>query len=175
MFVTTWKRPSWSKQEPSQNLKGKIMISRKTLKRWRLKQKNCRKNLIILKPKIKIFILSLHKVKLRRKSFRRIMKYVTKQKEKLRKKIIQLEKELEKKQALELEIEQMRGALRTMEHMDVNEDLDAKKQMDEIKQTLKEKEVECEDLDTLCQTLMVRERRSNDELQEARKELVNGL
>ncbi|KAL6200196.1 hypothetical protein ACLB2K_029978 [Fragaria x ananassa] len=47
--------------------------------------------------------------------------------------------------------------------------------MDEIKQTLKEKEDECEDLDTLCQTLMVRERRSNDEVQEARKELVNGL
>ncbi|KAL6195567.1 hypothetical protein ACLB2K_031185 [Fragaria x ananassa] len=46
----------------------------------------------------------------------------------------------------------MRGALRTMEHM---EHLDAKKKMDEIKQTLKEKEVECEDLDTLCQTLVV--------------------
>ena len=84
-----------------------------------------------------------------------------------------MEKELEKKQALELEIEQMRGALKTMEHMDVDEDVDAKKKMDEIKQNLEEKEQEFDDVEELHQALVVKERRNNDEVQEARKELVN--
>ncbi|XP_050370243.1 factor of DNA methylation 4-like [Argentina anserina] len=100
-----------------------------------------------------------------------------KQKEELRKKIIKLEKELERKQALELEIEQMRGALKTRKHMgeDEDEDIDAKKKMDEIKQNLEEKEQEYEDVEELHQALVVKERRNNDEVQEARKELVNGL
>ena len=96
-----------------------------------------------------------------------------KQKEELRKKIIQLEKQLEKKQALELEIEQMRGALKTMKHMDEDEDMDAKKKMNEIKQNLEEKEQEYADVEALNQALVVKERRNNDEVQEARKELVN--
>ncbi|XP_062015610.1 factor of DNA methylation 4-like [Rosa rugosa] len=98
-----------------------------------------------------------------------------KQKEELRKKVIQLEKELEKKQALELEIEQMRGALKTMKHMDEDEDMDAKKKMNEIKQNLEEKEQEYDAVEALHQALVVKERRNNDEVQEARKELVNGL
>lgn len=98
-----------------------------------------------------------------------------KQKEELRKKIIQLEKQLEKKQALELEIEQMRGALKTMKHMDEDEDMDAKKKMNEIKQNLEEKEQAYADVEALHQALVVKERRNNDEVQEARKELVNGL
>ncbi|KAM5583640.1 factor of DNA methylation 4 [Rosa sericea] len=98
-----------------------------------------------------------------------------KQKEELRKKVIQLEKELEKKQALELEIEQMRGAVKTMKHMDEDEDMDARKKMNEIEQNLEEKEQEYDAVEALHQALVVKERRNNDEVQEARKELVNGL
>jgi len=38
---------------------------------------------------------------------------------------------------------------------------------------LREKEGELNDLEALNQTLIVRERKSNDELQDARKELIN--
>ncbi|KZV25294.1 CAP-Gly domain-containing linker protein 1 [Dorcoceras hygrometricum] len=41
--------------------------------------------------------------------------------------------------------------------------------------SLKEKEGELEDREALNQTLIVQERKNNDELQEVRKELVNGL
>ena len=40
---------------------------------------------------------------------------------------------------------------------------------------LREKEESLEDLEALNQTLIVKERKSNDELQEARRELINGL
>ncbi|GMN24163.1 hypothetical protein TIFTF001_000447 [Ficus carica] len=98
-----------------------------------------------------------------------------KQKEELHKKIIDLEKKLDKKQALELMIERYRGALEVMKHMGGDEDLKLKKEMDEIKENLKEKEEEMEALEELNQALIVKERRSNDELQEARKETIIGL
>ncbi|XP_024927008.3 factor of DNA methylation 4 isoform X1 [Ziziphus jujuba] len=93
------------------------------------------------------------------------------QKEKLRKKIIRLEKQLDTKQALELEVERMRGALQVMKHMD--EDMEIKKKMDEIEENLKEKIEELDGVEALNQALIVKERKTNDELQEARKELIN--
>lgn len=48
--------------------------------------------------------------------------------------------------------------------------------MEKVEATLKElreKEGDLEDLEALNQTLIVKERKSNDELQEARKELIN--
>ncbi|XP_048229313.1 factor of DNA methylation 4 [Ricinus communis] len=98
-----------------------------------------------------------------------------KQKEKLRKKILDLEKKLDAKQALELEIERMKGALQVMKHMGDQEDIDIKKKMDTIQQQLKDKEEELEDLETLNQTLIIKERMNNDQLQDARKELISGL
>ncbi|EEF30946.1 conserved hypothetical protein [Ricinus communis] len=95
------------------------------------------------------------------------------QKEKLRKKILELEKKLDARQALELQIERMKGALQVMKHMGDDEDLDAKKKMDVIQQELKEKEEELEDLKTCNQTLIIKERMNNDELQDARKELLS--
>ncbi|KAI5321978.1 hypothetical protein L3X38_031050 [Prunus dulcis] len=93
--------------------------------------------------------------------------------EKLHKIIIELEKQLDAKQVLELEIEQMRGALRVMKHED--EDMEAKKKMDEIQEKLKEKQEEYTNVEQLFVTLIFKERRSNDEVEEARKELVSGL
>ncbi|XP_059625242.1 protein INVOLVED IN DE NOVO 2-like [Cornus florida] len=97
------------------------------------------------------------------------------EKEKLHKRIIELEKKLDAKQVLELEIEQMRGALQVMKHIGEGEDGDTKvkKKMDAIHEDLKEKEEELESLEALSQALIVKERKSNDELQEARKELIN--
>lgn len=95
------------------------------------------------------------------------------EKEKLHKRIIELEKQLDAKQVLELEIERMRGALKVMNHMDEDEDLEARKKMTEIKEKLQEKEEEYTDVEELYKTLIVMERRNNDEVQEARKEVIN--
>ncbi|XAR66275.1 hypothetical protein NMG60_11012447 [Bertholletia excelsa] len=97
------------------------------------------------------------------------------QKEDLHKRIIQLEKQLDVKQALELEIEQMRGAMNVMKHMGDDGDLEVLKKVEGMHKMLREKEGDLEDLEALNQTLIVKERKSNDELQEARKELVNGV
>ena len=99
--------------------------------------------------------------------------HTQRQKEELHKRIIQLEKQLDAKQALELEIERLRGSLNVMKHMGDDGDVEILEKVDTILKQLREKEGELEDLEALNQTLIVKERKSNDELQEARKELVN--
>nr|KAJ0199367.1 hypothetical protein LSAT_V11C600317020 [Lactuca sativa] len=94
-----------------------------------------------------------------------------KEKEKLHQKIIELQKKLDDKQRLELEIKQMEGAMEVTKHM-THEDFEAKKNFESIKEDLKEKEEELEDLEELNQSLVIKERLINDELQDARKELI---
>ncbi|KAK4776680.1 hypothetical protein SAY86_005368 [Trapa natans] len=94
------------------------------------------------------------------------------QKEDLHKKIIQLEKELDEKQALELEIEQLRGSLKVLEHMEGEDEKEIITKMDGLLKDLRDREEELADLDALKQELIVKERRINDELQDARKELI---
>jgi Asp-tRNA(Asn)/Glu-tRNA(Gln) amidotransferase A subunit family amidase len=98
---------------------------------------------------------------------------IQRQKEELHNRIIRLEKQLDAKQALELEIERLRGALNVMKHMEDDGDVEVLRKMDAIIKNLREKEGELNDLEALNQTLIVRERKSNDELQDARKELIN--
>ncbi|CAH9112612.1 unnamed protein product [Cuscuta epithymum] len=97
------------------------------------------------------------------------------QKEELHRKIITLEKQLDAKQAAELEIEQLRGTLNVMKHMGDEGDEEVLQKVDELIKSIREKEEELEAVEALNQTLIVKERKSNDELQEARKELINGL
>lgn len=52
-------------------------------------------------------------------------------------------------------------------------DDDAKKKMDQIQQDLDEKEEEFEYFQNINQNLIIKERRTNDEVQDARKELIN--
>ena len=47
------------------------------------------------------------------------------------------------------------------------------KKVDTTLKDLREKEGDLEDLEALNQTLIVKERKSNDKLQETRKELIN--
>ncbi|XP_072952613.1 factor of DNA methylation 5-like isoform X2 [Typha angustifolia] len=105
----------------------------------------------------------------------RLVEEQKREKEAALKKILQLEKQLDAKQKLELEIEQLKGKLLVMKHMGGEEDSTVKKKMDEMSEQLKEKIEEMEDMEALNQTLVVKERKSNDELQEARKELITGL
>ncbi|CAL9134857.1 unnamed protein product [Musa textilis] len=105
----------------------------------------------------------------------RLLEYHKREKETALKKILQLEKQLDQKQKLELEIQQLKGQLQIMKHMEGDEDATVKKKIDEMSEQLKEKIEEMEDLEALNQTLVVKERMSNDELQEARKALIHGL
>ncbi|XP_058099273.1 factor of DNA methylation 1-like isoform X2 [Magnolia sinica] len=89
-------------------------------------------------------------------------------------KILLLEKKLYQKQALELEIEQLKGELQVTKHMEEGDDLARKKMLEMIK-VVEEKEGEMEHLDTLNPSLLVKEHQSNNELQDARKELIYGL
>ncbi|KAI3514139.1 hypothetical protein L1887_12458 [Cichorium endivia] len=107
----------------------------------------------------------------------RMLKLVDDQKrenEKLHHKIIELQKKIDEKQRLELEIKQMEGAMEVMKHM-THEDVEAKKKFKSIEKDLKEKEEELENLEELSQALIIQERLTNDELQDARKELISGF
>ncbi|XVF68775.1 hypothetical protein PTKIN_Ptkin11bG0028300 [Pterospermum kingtungense] len=97
------------------------------------------------------------------------------EKEKLHRKIIELEKQLDAKQALELEIQRMQGALQVMQHMEGDGDTEMRRKMEAMQEELKDKKEELEDLEQLNQALIVKERNCNDELQDARKELINFL
>ncbi|KAG5081262.1 hypothetical protein AAZX31_02G233000 [Glycine max] len=97
------------------------------------------------------------------------------QKEQFHAKIILLERQLEVKQKLELEIQQLKGKLNVMAHIEDDGDSEVLNKVDALHKDLREKEQSLRDLDSLNQTLIIKERQSNDELQEARKELINGI
>ncbi|CAI9108108.1 OLC1v1007631C1 [Oldenlandia corymbosa var. corymbosa] len=97
-------------------------------------------------------------------------------KEELHRKIIEMEKKIDAKQALELEIERLRGAVEVKRHMGLDvDDQEGGKMLVVIQSELKEKEEELEYLDAANQTLIAKERKTNDELIEARKEMIQGL
>lgn len=95
------------------------------------------------------------------------------EKEELRKRTIELEKQINAKQGLELEIERMRGSLSVMKHMENDEDSKFKQKIDDTQKALQEKEEELEYVEAINQALVVQGLKTNDELQEARKELIN--
>lgn len=90
-------------------------------------------------------------------------------------KILYLEKQLDAKQKLELEIQQLKGKMNVMKYMGGEDDSGVKKKMEEMSEELQDKIEEMDSLEALNQTLVVKERMSNDELQDARKELIMGL
>ena len=71
------------------------------------------------------------------------------------------------KQELELEIQQLKGTLNVLKHMEDDEDAEVLKKVDTLQKDLRDKEQSLEELDALNQALIVKERESNDELQEA--------
>lgn len=85
--------------------------------------------------------------------------------------MIEREKGLNAKHQLELEIEQLRGQLEVQMHMEGVDDSSGKK-IEEMKVELKEKEESMEELEDLNQTLIIKERKSKDELLAARQRLI---
>ncbi|XP_058199073.1 protein INVOLVED IN DE NOVO 2-like isoform X1 [Rhododendron vialii] len=96
------------------------------------------------------------------------------EKENLHARILELQKKIDARQALELEVERMRGAIQVIGHMGEDGDLELKKKRDTLQQDLADKEQDLEDLESLSQALIIKERKSNDEVQQARKALING-
>ncbi|XP_006645454.1 factor of DNA methylation 1-like [Oryza brachyantha] len=90
-------------------------------------------------------------------------------------KILKLEQQLNAKQKLELEIQQLQGKLEVMKHMPGEEDSEARRKIDELNEELKSKYDDMNEMESLNQILVTKERQSNDELQLARKELIDGF
>ncbi|XP_021906356.1 factor of DNA methylation 1-like [Carica papaya] len=90
-------------------------------------------------------------------------------------KILELERQLDAKQKLEMEIEDLKGKLEVMKHLGDEDDAAVQKKVKEITDELAQKIEDLADLEEVNQVLIVKERQSNDELQEARKELIKGL
>lgn len=87
-------------------------------------------------------------------------------------KILQLEKELDAKQKLEMEIQELKGKLQVMKYHADEDDAAVQHKMKEMNDELEEKKDNLESMEAMNQQLFVKERQSNDELQEARKELI---
>lgn len=83
-----------------------------------------------------------------------------------------MEKQLDAKQKLEMEIQELKGKLQVMKHLGDEDDTAVQNKMKEMNEELEEKIGDLDDMETLNQALIVKERQSNDELQEARKELI---
>ncbi|RVX07783.1 Factor of DNA methylation 2 [Vitis vinifera] len=110
-----------------------------------------------------------------RKADENVLKLVEEQKREKEEaliKILQLEKQLDAKQKLEMEIEEIKGKLQVMKHLGDEDDTAVQNKMKEMNEDLEEKVGEMENLESLNQTLIVKERQSNDELQAARTELI---
>lgn len=90
------------------------------------------------------------------------------------KKILQLEKELEAKQQLQLEIEDLKGKLQVMKHLE-KDDVAVQKDIEKMNDELNEKTEMLDMKHSTNQALLRKERESNDELQKLRKGLIEGL
>uniref|UniRef100_A0A0D9VW23 Factor of DNA methylation 1-5/IDN2 domain-containing protein n=1 Tax=Leersia perrieri TaxID=77586 RepID=A0A0D9VW23_9ORYZ len=94
------------------------------------------------------------------------------EKEDALRKQVEMEKRLNSEHKLELEIEQLRGKVEVMMRMGSEDDTTLKKELDELRAKLEDKDDDMESMESLNQTLIIKERRTNDELKEAKKALM---
>ncbi|KXG38074.1 factor of DNA methylation 1 [Sorghum bicolor] len=122
----------------------------------------------------KLLDLATLKQKEEDEKFLKLVKEQEQEKEEIMKTLYDLEMQLASKQKLELEREQLRGNLEVQKHM-AEEDAKSKELLDKLHEELKEKDEEMEGIDSVNQALIIKHRRTNDELEEAKKELITGL
>ncbi|KAJ3669236.1 hypothetical protein LUZ60_011186 [Juncus effusus] len=96
------------------------------------------------------------------------------EKEKAVKKILELERKLEAKHSLQLEIHRINAQLERDKELESIEP-EERERMERMREELREKLEEMEEIDTLNQTLIVKEKRSNEELEDARDVIIKGL
>ncbi|KAL8226115.1 hypothetical protein R6Q57_018672 [Mikania cordata] len=157
------KLDSWSKELN----KREALTEREKQKLDEEKQKNDMQN------------SSLHKASIEQKkadeSVLRLVEEQKREKEEALKKVLELERQLDAKQKLEMEIEELKGKLQVMKHLGDEDDDAVQEQIKKMNDELLAKMEEMDGVEEMNQTLVVKERQSNDELQEARKELIKGL
>ncbi|KAK2424965.1 protein INVOLVED IN DE NOVO [Trifolium repens] len=151
--------------------RNELMSREKDLQKLQADNHNERTKLILEKEKNEMAIAEQQKADER---MAHLAEEHKKEKEKHHKKIQEMERKLDSKQALELEVEQLRGAFQVMNQIGET-DLEEKKKLEAVKMDLKEKEEELEDIRALQQTLIVTECKTNDELQDARKALISWI
>ncbi|KAI9089551.1 hypothetical protein K1719_029156 [Acacia pycnantha] len=100
----------------------------------------------------------------------RIIEEQKREKEEALRRIFELEKQLDEKQQLEMEIELLKGKLNMRKHLGDDEAL--QKKIKEKQEELEEKELDFEVKNFENQTLIVKDCQSNNEVQEARKEFI---
>ncbi|KAL6563166.1 hypothetical protein OROHE_005753 [Orobanche hederae] len=105
----------------------------------------------------------------------RLVEEQKREKEVALKKVLELERRLDEKQKLEMEIEELKGKLEVMKHMGDDDDGAVQKKIDQMNELLHEKKDDLDGLEDLNKQLLIKERQSNEELQEARKVLIAGL
>ncbi|KAH6831500.1 XH/XS domain-containing protein [Perilla frutescens var. hirtella] len=105
----------------------------------------------------------------------RLVEEQKREKEEALKKVLELERNLDEKQKLEMEIEELKGKLEVMKHLGGDDDAAVQQRINQMNELLLEKKENLDGLEDLNQQLLAKERQSNDELQEARKELIAGL
>ncbi|KQK08725.1 hypothetical protein BRADI_2g43550v3, partial [Brachypodium distachyon] len=90
-------------------------------------------------------------------------------------KIHLLEQQLKDTRKLEIEIKELKDKLAVTEHMLVEEESESKRKTDELNDELQSKSEEIDAMQSLCQALLITERKCNDELQDVRKKLIQGF
>ncbi|XP_059303524.1 factor of DNA methylation 1-like [Lycium ferocissimum] len=105
----------------------------------------------------------------------RLVEEQKREKEEALKKILELERDIDAKQKLEMEIAELKGKLEVMKHLGGNDDAAVQNKIKEMNEELKDKMEEMDGMESLNQTLLAKERQSNDELQDARSTLKKGL
>lgn len=84
-----------------------------------------------------------------------------------------MQKELDAKQKLELEIEKLKGQMEVRRHMGGGDDEPSEQEkMERLKEELQDKIDDLEVIESLNKGLLERESKAKDEVQEARKELI---
>lgn len=86
---------------------------------------------------------------------------------------VEHKRQMDLKQNLELEIQQLKVSLSMLKHIEEDEDEEVLKKMNALEREVSERFQELQDMEALNQTLIMKERQMNDELQEARKILIN--
>ncbi|KAJ0623545.1 putative XS domain-containing protein [Helianthus annuus] len=102
----------------------------------------------------------------------RLIEEQKREKEEALKKVVELERQLAAKQQLEMEIVGLEGKVKVLKHLGDEDNTAVQEQIKKMNDELEAKMEEMGDLEDMNQTLMVKERESNDELQDTRKELI---
>ncbi|CAN6907376.1 unnamed protein product [Brassica oleracea] len=105
----------------------------------------------------------------------RLVEEHKRQKDEAMGKILELKAQLDTKQTLEMEIQELKGKLQVMKHLGDADDEAVKQTMKEMNDKLEDKKSDLEQLEQMNSDLMTKERQSNFEIHAARKTLIARL